>query len=270
MGILPIGFFMPLPLAMMIPFMGIQSAVMMKQAGENWQYGKRRISAMSNDEFNVLTPQKLNQNNNEEIRSMIPDMKQAIIDMRDFQDFILVEVIELIRRGLETGLGAIFGLSPTQSNEFFGGTPPPTHDLTPVPDTVVHDQGSPTHTTGAIGTADYKYHQEQFRIKQEKLAREKKQRLVDQQSTNKEIDKIIIATPKPTRKAGQSQRNERNMLIKKINDAHINIKTQQARIDSNPNAGPANLQRLNQIKLNRDIIRKTQLLLAQLLQRYQF
>ncbi len=204
---------MPLPLAMMIPFMGIQSAVMMKQAGENWQYGKRRISAMSNEEFNVLTPQKLNQNNNAEIRSMIPDMKQAIIDMRDFQDFILVEIIELMRRGLETGLGAIFGLSPTQSNEFFGGTTPPTHDLTPVPDTIVHDQDSPTHTTGSIGSADYKYHQEIFRIQKETKDRLKKEDLEGQEETNKEIDKIIISAPKVKRKAGQSQKIERHRLI---------------------------------------------------------
>ncbi len=125
MAILPIGFFMPLPLAMMIPFMGIQSAVMAKQFGENFQYGKRRISAMSNEDFNKLTPRQLAEENTRELKEMIPTMKESVISMRAFQDFIIVEIIELMRRGLETGLGAIFGLSPEQSNTFFGGTQPP-------------------------------------------------------------------------------------------------------------------------------------------------
>ncbi len=125
MAILPIGFFMPLPLAMMIPFMGMQSAVMMKQAGENWQYGKRKQSSLTNEEFNKQTQVTIFESNQREIRQMIPTMEQSIKDMRGFQDFIIVEMIELMRRGLETGLGAIFGLTPEQSNEFFGGTNPP-------------------------------------------------------------------------------------------------------------------------------------------------
>jgi len=125
---------MPLPLAMMIPFMGMQSAVMMKQAGENWQYGKRLQSSLSNEEFNKQTQVTIFEKNQAEIRQMIPTMEQSIRDMRAFQDFIIVEMIELMRRGLETGLGAIFGLTPEQSNEFFGGTNPPSlSDPAPAP-----------------------------------------------------------------------------------------------------------------------------------------
>ncbi len=102
--VLPIGFFMPLPLAMMIPFMGIQSAVMAKQFGENFQFGKRRISAMSNEEFNKLTPQLLNENANRELKSMIPSMEKSIIEMRSFQTFLIQEFIKMIQ---EVGLGVI-------------------------------------------------------------------------------------------------------------------------------------------------------------------
>ncbi len=102
--VLPIGFFMPLPLAMMIPFMGIQSAVMAKQFGENFQFGKRRISAMSNEEFNKLTPQTLNENANRELKSMIPSMEKSIIEMRSFQTFLIQEFIKMIQ---EVGLGVI-------------------------------------------------------------------------------------------------------------------------------------------------------------------
>ena len=94
--VLPIGFFMPLPLAMMIPFMGIQSAVMAKQFGENFQYGKRRISAMSNEEFNKLTPKMIQDNANDELKAMIPSMEASIGDMREFQKFVIEKFVQMI------------------------------------------------------------------------------------------------------------------------------------------------------------------------------
>ncbi len=112
--VLPIGFFMPLPLAMMIPFMGIQSAVMAKQFGENFQYGKRRISAMSNEEFNKLTPSILMQRANEELKSMIPSMEQSITEMREFQKFIVSEFIGMINELIRAGFGKILGLGEDQ------------------------------------------------------------------------------------------------------------------------------------------------------------
>ncbi len=112
-----IGFFMPLPLAMMIPFMGIQSMVMAKQFGENFQYGKRRISAMSNDDFNKLTPAKLLSNANDELKSQIPLMKQSMEDMRQFQTFIVKEFLLTIRSIIDAGLGKLIGLTPTEINQ---------------------------------------------------------------------------------------------------------------------------------------------------------
>ncbi len=90
--------FLPIPLAMMIPFMGAQSLVLGKQFGEGFQYGKRKISAMSNEEFNKLTPAKLAQDNAEELKQMIPSMKGAITDMRSFQSFIVKELIETVKQ----------------------------------------------------------------------------------------------------------------------------------------------------------------------------
>ncbi len=43
----------------MLAFMGAQAFVMMYQAGEGWQYGKRKQSAMTNEEFNKQTPQSI-------------------------------------------------------------------------------------------------------------------------------------------------------------------------------------------------------------------
>ncbi len=115
--VLPIGFFMPLPLAMMIPFMGIQSAVMAKQFGENFQYGKRRISAMSNEEFNKLTPVELLKQNTAEIKAMIPTMKESIINMNDFQQFLVKEFLDMIGDLLTSGIGKILGLSADEVNQ---------------------------------------------------------------------------------------------------------------------------------------------------------
>ncbi len=78
--------------------MGAQSLVLGKQFGEGFQYGKRKISAMSNEEFNKLTPAKLAQDNAEELKQMIPSMKGAITDMRSFQSFIVKELIETVKQ----------------------------------------------------------------------------------------------------------------------------------------------------------------------------
>ncbi len=101
---------MPLPLAMMIPFMGAQSAVMAKQFGENFQYGKRRISAMSNEEFNKLTPGILSQRTADELKDMIPSMKQSIVDMHEFQAFVVQEFIQMMKDALAAGLGEVIDL----------------------------------------------------------------------------------------------------------------------------------------------------------------
>ncbi len=145
---------MPLPLAMMIPFMGIQSAVMAKQFGENFQFGKRRISAMSNEEFNKLTPAMLQEQSNAELKAMIPHMQASIQDMRQFQEFMVKEMLKTVGDLLTAGLATVLGLSPDQANtalqninNFLTGAQPPIQPpvapspqpepVGPVPETVV-------------------------------------------------------------------------------------------------------------------------------------
>ncbi len=137
---------MPLPLAMMIPFMGIQSAVMAKQFGENFQFGKRRISAMSNDEFNKLTPKIIMSNANTELSAMIPDMKQSITMMNEFQHFLILEFIKMIKDlvvSMPAAVLQLLGIDPAlieQFSSFVGGgdtgTPP-----SPPPDGEETDEG---------------------------------------------------------------------------------------------------------------------------------
>jgi len=101
--------------------MGIQSAVMAKQFGENFQYGKRRISAMSNEEFNATTPLDLLQQNTAELKAMIPTMQESVTNMRDFQTFLIREFLSTLNDAIKAGFGQLFGLNPddTASIEHF-------------------------------------------------------------------------------------------------------------------------------------------------------
>ncbi len=90
-------FFFPLGIA----FMGAQSAVMMKMAGENWQYGKRRISAMTNEDFNKLTPLKLYQIETAELRAIIPSIESSLQSMTPLTATIVTEMINTFKVGAE-------------------------------------------------------------------------------------------------------------------------------------------------------------------------
>ncbi len=80
--VLPVSGFLPVPLPMMIPFMGAQSLVIGKMFGEGFQYGKRKISAMPNEEFNKLTFETMMSNARDEMQASIPTMIQAMQDMK--------------------------------------------------------------------------------------------------------------------------------------------------------------------------------------------
>ncbi len=115
--------FLPIPLAMMIPFMGAQSLVLGKAFGEGFQYGKRKISAMTNEEFNKLTPSDIAANSRRELRDMIPSMKASITDMRDFQSFIVHELIATAKQLPDDIFSGITGQkSDSVAGEAFNAT----------------------------------------------------------------------------------------------------------------------------------------------------
>jgi len=105
--VMPISGFLPVPLPMMIPFMGAQSLVIGKMFGEGFQYGKRKISAMPNEEFNKLTFEKLMSNAREEIKASVPTMNAAMQDMQPMVEVVVREFfnyISLVTK-LVTGTG---------------------------------------------------------------------------------------------------------------------------------------------------------------------
>ncbi len=92
-----IGFFAPLPLAMMLPFMAGQSMVMGEAFGKSYQYGKRKISAMSNEEFNALTPQQLGKDLVADYLQLLPSLKEAVGKSSEFQSFVIQELAEIVK-----------------------------------------------------------------------------------------------------------------------------------------------------------------------------
>ncbi len=92
----PIGGFMPIPLAMMMPFMAAQSMLMGDAFGKGFQFGKRKISAMSNEQFNSLTMSSMVTDMQTEFKNIVPTIKQSIIDSRQVQNVIISEMIKIV------------------------------------------------------------------------------------------------------------------------------------------------------------------------------
>jgi len=128
MATLPIGFFMPLPLPIMIPFMMWQSAAIAAGFGTYFQYSKRRISAMSNDEFNASNPSDLTNELFDNIMQQVPSSFQRV---RAMNTLILQSMADFLEDGikfLSGKLGGSFGgggnvPSGGDPNTFFGLTP---------------------------------------------------------------------------------------------------------------------------------------------------
>ncbi len=132
-----IGLFAPLPLAIMIPFMAAQSFAMGQAFGTSFQYGKRKISSMSNEEFNKLTAQQAHAEIQSDIRDMIPSMNQSFKTMEKFQSDVVLSILGGV---VESGAGIIRkaeDLHAQASRDFreFLGLPPLNQDTNTQTDT---------------------------------------------------------------------------------------------------------------------------------------
>ncbi len=109
----PLSGFTAVPNPQMLAFMGAQSFIMMFQAGEGWQYGKRKISAMSNEEFNKLTPEIVMEKQAVVLRNSLGTIQKSMNDMtpmirtivEQYGDFIH-EIIKAIPQIAQNVLGS--------------------------------------------------------------------------------------------------------------------------------------------------------------------
>ncbi len=132
--VLPISGFLPVPLPMMIPFMGAQSLVIGKMFGEGFQYGKRKISAMTNEEFNKLTFEDMMSNARTELRNSIPTMNAALQDMKPMVDVVVREFLQYINEVSKT-LQAVTVTGLEQGAHALGTHVPGAHPEVSIPTT---------------------------------------------------------------------------------------------------------------------------------------
>ncbi len=93
---LPISGFMPIPLAIMPPFMAYQSLVMGDAFGRAFQFGKRKISAMSNEEFNKLDVVTMFESISNEYIRMIPTVEKSMQASLELQVTIVKELLKTL------------------------------------------------------------------------------------------------------------------------------------------------------------------------------
>ncbi len=124
----PISGFTAIPNPQMLAFMPIQSYLMMYFAGSGWQYGKRKISAMSNEQFNKLTPEDLLAQHSIELKNMLPTLNKTLNDVTPLVKTLIIQYGDFIKEALHAIGPAIEALlKPTNAqdiyNSQFGITP---------------------------------------------------------------------------------------------------------------------------------------------------
>ncbi len=96
----PISGFTAIPNPQMLAFMPIQSYLMMYFAGSGWQYGKRKISAMSNEQFNKLTPEELLKQHSIELKNMLPTLNKSLNDVTPLVKTLILQYGDFIKEAL--------------------------------------------------------------------------------------------------------------------------------------------------------------------------
>ncbi len=78
--------------------MASQSLAMGEAFGKGFQFGKRRISAMTNEDFNKFSAKQMHTETTAEIQSMIPNMKQSMDNFSMLQTDIIKELISYAQK----------------------------------------------------------------------------------------------------------------------------------------------------------------------------
>ncbi len=124
---LPIGFFAPLPIPLMIPFMMIQSLAIGAGFGVGYQGSRRKISAMSNDEFNAMTPTDFAKLTLQYTEIAPEVFRQGMEHVREINAMMISEMLRLLNDAIRGGIDALSGgtLGTDISNALTGGTASP-------------------------------------------------------------------------------------------------------------------------------------------------
>ncbi len=224
----PISGFTAVPNPMMLSFLATQGFAIMYYGGAGWQFGKRKVSGMSNEQVNNMTPNEFLQQLHGETRTMIPTMQQGMKDMTPLIHTTITQFGSYIQeaiRAIPEAVGNIFQQS-------YQGADNPYGTLT----NVRLSQGSQQYQRDRelyAGGASSLYEQDIIRQNKRtqaeliKSQNARAQEVLDARARNERAEAILKhkpVVPQVSRgkvgkkKAGQSQIMERNKLIKEINN----------------------------------------------------
>ncbi len=97
----PISGFTAIPNPQMLAFMPIQSYLMMYFAGAGWQIGKRKVSAIPNDEFNKMSAKQLLEGFTADLRSTIPTLERSLNDITPLIRTLIEQYGDFIKIALD-------------------------------------------------------------------------------------------------------------------------------------------------------------------------
>jgi len=271
--------------------MGAQSLVIGKMFGEGFQYGKRKISAMPNEEFNKLTFEAMMSNARDEMQASIPTMIQAMQDMKPMVTAVVHEFTNYLSLVLEAApeeaeqviSSAAHALAPHDKPQIPSGHTEELNIFETVAEQFphLHEAGAVDMTTTktAIPLTDTS---RPSTVKGKTIAQARAQAAARQaeyerqQREKKKFSLALAKTKQPTaqisiiqqgrgkKKAGQSQIMERKKLVKQIASIQGTVKQ---RLSSSPS-----LQRQQKNSRGRllKLMRGYQQQLVNLLTRYRF
>ncbi len=108
-----------------------QSMIMGLAFGTSYQYGKRKISSLTNEQFNQLDAEKLGKQLITDYNAIIPSLAEAVKSSSDFQTVVIRELIDVAKNlpgDFWTGLwgtsdaGGSRQTDTSASNVFYGGS----------------------------------------------------------------------------------------------------------------------------------------------------
>jgi len=244
----PLSAFTAIPNPQMPAFLGAQSFIMMYQAGEGWQYGKRRISALSNDDFNKLTPQSLMERQAMELKGAIPIIENSMRNMNRMIPMIIEQYGDFIRLAIKTMpqfaqniVGGQAGANLQSNMEGFNNLLKLITKILPsLPDaearlviSEITKIADPNQQSGKFATPKLSTISGLTVPQAQKQARQKQLDFEEQQRAKKRFTSAFAKTTQPTfqkprgftnkRPAGSSQKLERTKLIGQISQATQNI-----------------------------------------------
>ncbi len=275
----PISGFTAIPNPQMLAFMPIQSYLMMYFAGSGWQYGKRKISAMSNEQFNKLTPEELLQQHSIELKNMLPTLERSLNDVTPLVRILIEQYGDFIKEAIKATPTAIATAGQGLQQQLFPASKGSLYDVVkhaletddPLGAILVamggtqFGQSAGAHSATVTESIDksFKDTSGQTLAQYEAIKKAESARLVAAKANRpKQIQQFgstqitaQVSRDVTKRKAGQSAIMERNNLIKSISDLGQRIK--ETRV--------VQLQKI----LKKEIVKRQQRLIN-LLARYRF